>query len=267
MSRFPTFPPEDLSAAFAFRAELLGAARTRVFTHGELVHASRMLYGHPEGLSVYGVSAPRMTGRGLRLLGRTVIECTVDDHCVGFVEVLAGCRAREPRMRPGFVADLFCGSGNFGWHLGRRLGLPVFAAELDPAVHAATRHNVEVMDLAIELRHADYRQLLDELPAHSAGDIYVVEPPWGPAYTEHGLDFEATAPPVPEILSAIQHSRAGRQCLVVTQTIVVGAHDQVTRPSLARCFRNARHLASFCPPTTTLRGGVGMEFHVYVLPG
>ena len=119
----------DLTAAFAFRAELLGAARTRVLTGDELVQASRLIYGRPEWLSVYGVPAPQMTGRGLRLLGRTTIECSVDGHCADFAEAFAARLNDEPQMTPGFVADLFCGSGNLGWHLGKRLNLPLAAVK------------------------------------------------------------------------------------------------------------------------------------------
>lgn len=265
VSEFPACTPDDLIAAFAFRAELLGAARTRVLTGDELVQAGRLIYGRPEELSVYGVPAPQMAGRGLRLLGRTTIECSVDGHCVDFAEALAARLDDEPQMTPGFVADLFCGSGNFGWHLGKRLGLPVFAAELDPAVYAATRHNFQVMGINVHLSHTDYRDLLEKLPSHRPGDIYVVEPPWSDALTERGLNLEATSPPVPEILAAIQASRTSQPFLIVVQTIIIKSSDQITHESLARCFRDARHLASITPPAT-LPGEAEIEFHVYALP-
>jgi hypothetical protein len=255
-----------LRAEFALRAELLGAARTRVLGEDELVHAGRMFYGRPEGLSVYGVPAPSMVRRGLRLLGRTAIECSVDEHCADFAAAVATHLAGEPDLAPGFVADLFCGSGNLGWHLGTRLGLPVFAAELDPGVYAATRHNFEVMGIDVDLRHGDYRDLLTDLPSPRVGDIHLVEPPWGPALTERGLDLAATDPPVPEILASIRASRAGVPCLVVLQVVVVGPADTTTRPSLARCFAGARHVTTI-HPTAATPGGATVEFHVYELPG
>jgi 16S rRNA G966 N2-methylase RsmD len=257
--------PDDLTAAFAFRAQLLGAARTRALTGDELVQAGRVLYGRPDGLSVYGVPASQMALRGLRLLGRTTIECSVDEHCAPFAEALAVCLGDEPRLTPGFVADLFCGSGNFGWHLGNRLDLPVFAAELDPSVYAATRHNFHAMDITVDLSQTDYRDLLNKLPACSPGDIYVVDPPWGHALTERGLNLEATSPPVPEILTAIHASRTGQPCLIVIQTMTMKSRDHITHETLARCFRNARHLSSITS-SATLAGEAENEFHIYTLP-
>jgi hypothetical protein len=206
-----------------------------------------------------------MADRGLRLLGRTTIECSVDDHCTAFADAFAVRLDDELGMAPGFVADLFCGSGNFGWHLGKRLGLPVFAAELDPCVYAATRHNFQVMGITVNLSHIGYHELLDRLPAPSPGDIYVVAPPWGDAFTERGLVLEATSPPVPEILAAIQSARVGTACLIVVQVMVTGSGDQITRESLARCFHDARYLASITSPAT-LPGEAKVEFHVYALP-
>jgi 16S rRNA G966 N2-methylase RsmD len=265
VSESPAHTSGDLTAAFAFRAELIGAARTRVLTGDELVQASRLIYGCPEVLSVYGVPAPQMTGRGLRLLGRTTIECSVDSHCAEFAEAFAVHLDNEPQVTPGFVADLFCGSGNFGWHLGKRLDLPVFAAELDPTVYAATQRNFQIMGISVHLSHTDYRDLLNNLPAHRPGDIYIVEPPWGDALTERGLNLEATAPPVPEILTAIRASRTSQPCLIVVQAIIIKSNDHITHESLDRCFRNARHLLSVTPPTT-LPGEAEIELHVYALP-
>lgn len=254
----------SLGAALALRAELLGPARTRVLTGDELCHAGQVFHGRPEGLSLYGVPAPSMVRSGLRLLGRTAIECSVDDHCAPFAEALAACLAREPDLSPGYVADLFCGSGNIGFHLRARLGLPVFAAELDPAVHAATRHNFRVLGLDLDLRHADYRELLACLPPPRAGDVVVVEPPWGAALTRSGLDVTATEPPVPAILADIRAARAGVPCLVALQVVVVGTEDTITRPSLRRCFAGARHLLAV-PAPASFATGATVEFHVYAV--
>jgi len=244
---------------FELRAELLGNSRNRSLTGPELVRAGRLVYGRPAGLSLYGVPAPRMAGLGLRLLGRTTIECSVDAHVQSVADVLAFADFGVPVRGAGFVADLFCGSGNFGHHLGRRLRKPVYASELDPLVHAATRHNFDVLGITVDLRPVDYRDLLGRLPVSGEGDVYIVEPPWGPAFTADGLDLTRTAPPVPEILDDIRRSRLGMPCVVAIKT-----NDQIAGDSLARSFRGAHHLASVSP-NPILPTGANMDFHLYLL--
>jgi Conserved hypothetical protein 95 len=244
---------------FELRAELLGGSRTRVLDGSELVAAGRLIYGRPEGFAVYGVPSPQMAARGLRLLGRTTIECSVDTYVMPIADLLADADLGVPIATGGFVADLFCGSGNIGFHLGRRLGKPVYASELDPAVYAATRHNIDVLGIDVELNLMDYRDLLGKLPTSGDADVYVVEPPWGPAFTANGLDLACTTPPIPEILRDILRSRQDRPCVVVIKT-----NDQIANDSLALSFRGARHLATVTPPPA-LPVGANMDFHLYLL--
>ncbi|MFJ8695655.1 methyltransferase domain-containing protein [Streptomyces roseolilacinus] len=245
------------AAYFAFREELLGASRTRVLDGKELCEAGRLIYGSPEGLSLYGVPAPEMEGLGLRFLGRTTIECSVDAYSAAVARAVAELQAAMPPAQSAMVVDLFCGSGNFGHHLGTHLGRPVFASELDPAVFAATRHNLDRIDSAIKLHEGDYRDLLGKLPPRSPQDTYVVEPPWGPAFTAAGLDLTCTSPPVPEILKDILRSRDGQPCLVIIKT-----NDQIAHDSLNTAFKDAVHLRTVTPEPT-LPYGANMDFHIY----
>jgi hypothetical protein len=253
-------PPATTSTTrddyFGFRARLLGEARNRLLTGTELTTAGRLIYGQPEGLSLYGIPSPLMAALGLRLLGRTTIECSVDAYLRPVADALA---AETIERDCAFVADLFCGSGNFGFHLGLRLGKPVYASELDPLVHAATQHNFDVLGIDTALSLTDYRDLLGTLPVRGDGDVYIVEPPWGPAFTADGLDLTRTAPPVPEIVDDIRQSRSGAPCLVAIKT-----NDQIAGDSLSRSFADARHLASITP-IPVLPRGANMDFHLYSL--
>ncbi|MEZ7129044.1 class I SAM-dependent methyltransferase [Nonomuraea sp. AD125B] len=249
--------PATQAGYFQLRAELLGPSRTRLLTGPELIQVGLQVYGAPAAFSLYGVPAPEMAGCGLRLLGRTAIECTVDAYAAPVAAALA---ERVPAAgRPPLVADLFCGSGNLGRHLAAALGVRAHASELDPAVHAATRHNLTALGIDIDLRLEDYRDLLGRLTPHGPHDTYVVEPPWGPAFTEQGLDLTATAPPVPEILADITASRQGAPCLIVIKT-----NDRIAHDSLQRCFAAAEHLASITP-APTLPAGANMDFHLFRL--
>ncbi|MDN3261945.1 RsmD family RNA methyltransferase [Streptomyces sp. CSDS2] len=253
------------AAYFAFRALLLGELRTTVLTGEQLCEAGRLIYGRPEGLSLYGIPATGMEAAGIRLLGRTTIECCVDEYAAAVAEALTALHATvadgggdtgEP-----LVLDLFCGSGNFSHHLATRLGVTVHAAELDPAVHDATAHNLTRVDTRTRLYLSDYRDLLGKHPARGPRDTYFVEPPWGPAFTPAGLDLTRTSPPVPEILDDIRHARAGMPCLVAIKT-----NDHIAHDSLAHSFAGHRHLRTITP-AATLPHGANMDFHIFRLDG
>ncbi|GAB7184281.1 hypothetical protein ATKI12_4112 [Kitasatospora sp. Ki12] len=162
--------PVDSAAYFDLRARLLGPLRNRPLTSGQLCEVGRIVCGHPDGLSLYGIPAPRMAAHGIRLLGRTALECVKDPHpalvAAALTDVLAGLPVSGARP---VIADLFCGSGNLGHQLGRllgpRFGHRVLATELDPLVHAATRHNLTLVDSPVRLHHAGYRDLLHTLAA------------------------------------------------------------------------------------------------------
>ncbi|MEU9352554.1 class I SAM-dependent methyltransferase [Streptomyces griseoloalbus] len=248
------------AAYFALRDRLLGPLRNRFLTADQLCEAGRLMCGRPEHLSLYGIPAPEMDARGIRILGRTAVECTKDPHPVDIAGVIAGIEATAPGADgEAMVVDLFCGSGNIGHHLGRCLGRPVHACELDPVVYEAGRRNLDRVGSTVQLRHADYRDLLGSLPARSERDIYIVEPSWGRAFTPEGLDLTRTSPPVPEIIGDIQRSRGHVPCLVVIET-----SDRLVHGSLETWCRNAVHLRTLVPkpfpPHLT-----GSRFHFYRL--
>ncbi|MGW0917190.1 class I SAM-dependent methyltransferase [Streptomyces sp. NPDC002784] len=245
------------AAYFAFRDELLGPLRAVVLTGQQLCEAGRLLYGRPEGLSLYGIPAPEMELQGIQLLGRTAIEAVTDSHAAAVASATAEVC---PPGGNAMVVDLFCGSGNFALHLGRRLGRPVYASEIDPGVYRTTRNNLhKIGDSTLELNPLDYRALLAKLPSRSDHDIYAVEPPWGPAFTAAGLDLARTGPPVREIIEDIHRSRNGRPCLIAIKT-----NDQIAHDSLTRCFTDAQHLRSLTP-SPTLPPGANMNYHIYRL--
>lgn len=251
------------AAYFAFRDRLLGDLRTTILTGEQLCEAGRLIYGDPAGLSLYGIAAPDMAAKRITLLGRTVIECSIDAYTAPVADALAQLQAGTGPEGPDpdnpLIMDLFCGSGNFGYHLGQRLTRPVHAAELDPAVYGTTRNNFDRIGSAITLHLTDYRHLLGQLPARSTHDTYVVEPPWGPAFTADGLDLIRTAPPVPEILDDIRRSRDGLSCHIAIKT-----NDRIAHDSLTRSFTGARHLRRITPEPC-LPHGANMDFHLYEL--
>ncbi|MEQ4725075.1 hypothetical protein [Nonomuraea sp. B19D2] len=241
---------------------LLGPWRTTELTGAQLCEVGEIVHGAPERFSLYGVAAPAMAAAGLRILGRTAAECCVDTMARAVAHTIADLHG-PPDGRDGpLVAELFCGSGNLSLHLGRVLNLPVHAAELDPLVHHATRHNLSRMGAPTRLRLIDYRDLLSQLPARGPRDTYIVEPPWGPAITPAGLDLLGTSPPVPEILADILRARGHQPCLIAIKTI-----DHILHDSLNVAFADAHHLRTIASEWP-FPDGTRMQFHFYRLgPG
>ncbi|NJP93888.1 hypothetical protein HCN51_31370 [Nonomuraea sp. FMUSA5-5] len=236
---------------------LLGPYRTTELTGAQLCEIGEVVYGAPERFSLYGVAAPAMAATGLRVLGRTAAECCADIMATAVADTVADLHGPPGEHDRPLVAELFCGSGNLSLHLGRRLGVPVHAAELDPLVHRATSHNLALMGAATRLELIDYRELLPRLPARGPRDTYIVEPPWGPAISPDGLDLLGTSPPVPEILADILRARDGRPCLVGIKTI-----DRILHDSLNAAFAGARHLRTIANERA-FPDGARMQFHFY----
>lgn len=163
-------------------------------------------FGDPDYVSIYGLRPAEWYGRGIRLLGRTAVECTRD--------VLAGAIGREIAGEVGCLAparlirvlDPFAGSCNtLHWILQHLPGSEGVGFELDPVVFELTRRNLASLGCPIELLHGSYETLLARcsVPADAALVVFVA-PPWGNALDEKlGLDLRRTTPPITEVVDRV----------------------------------------------------------------
>lgn len=256
----------------AFRQQVLAADQSIPATVQQLRMAGRLLYGQDSLFQLYGLSIEELVTRGFIISPRTMTECTIDAH----VECLLRCVAdivgssAEPSgfngARP-VVYDLFCGSGNISYHIGRHLNRPVFASDLDPGVYKATKHNLALLEaptystgagFSFALSLTDYRNTLDCQPLmHYPSDLCIIEPPWGSAASPDGLDLTKTTPPVQEIMAEIERRRAGVPCYVVLKAL-----RNITNNSLEVAMAKATPIQVIqCSPMY----GYGVDFHVYRL--
>jgi hypothetical protein len=242
--------------------DFLGAGRNRALTEAELIAVGRILYGSSKHLAMYGVPALLMETAGLRILARTAVEGMVDVYCKAVVDLVRrSVVAATGALGQLMVVDLFCGSGNIGFHLERELNAEVYASELDPYVYTTTRRNLGQVNCGIALRNVNYRELLNDVTPRGSRDIYVVDPPWNEGISERGLDFDTTSPPLPEILAAIRNSRSGRPCIVI-----IKACPKLAKDSLARAVGNAEQLSCITSVPTLPSTAASPHFYVYTLP-
>jgi hypothetical protein len=163
-------------------------------------------FGDPDYVSIYGLRPAEWYGRGVRLLGRTAVECTRD--------VLGDAIGREIAGEVGGLAaagricvlDPFAGSCNtLHWILHHLPGSEGVGFELDPVVFELTRRNLAILGRPIELLHGSFETLLDgcTVPEDAALVIFVA-PPWGTALDEErGLDLRRTTPPITEVIDRV----------------------------------------------------------------
>ena len=186
------------------RAHLLSAAkRDDIVDLEEVVRYGRDSSGDPDYVSLYGMTPPEWYARGVRLLGRTVVECTRDVLAQRIAaDVAAGLRGAPDVV----VVDPFAGSANTLYWLARRLGpRRAIGFERDPGVFAATRANLRAVGFGAELTMVDHDAGLRALRVADGERLAVfVAPPWGDALDPvTGLDLRRTQPPVVEILDLL----------------------------------------------------------------
>src|SRR5262249_33995749 len=157
--------------------------------------------------------------RGVRVLGRTAVECTRDalGDRIGFDVASVAKRMGKNQY---VVIDPFAGSCNtLFWILRHLPSSEGIGYESDRKVFDLTHRNLIAIGQLINLVHGDYAGLLDEL--HIPGDrglVVFVAPPWGAALDEvQGLNLCRTTPPIPEVIERVAHRFAASDILFAMQ--------------------------------------------------
>src|SRR5690348_7148962 len=103
------------------RALLLnGARRDAVLDLSEVQRYGHDSFGDPDYVAIYGMRPAEWYAKGVRMLGRTAVECTPDVLADAIGRDVAAIAARATAARP-LVLDPFAGSGNTLYWLLRHL--------------------------------------------------------------------------------------------------------------------------------------------------
>lgn len=202
------------------RALLLhGAKRNEVLTLEDVRRYGTDSFGDADYVRIYGMTPGEWYRRGIRLLGRTAVECTRDALADRIGRDIGAVAATMPGATRR-VIDPFAGSCNtLYWILKHVPGSSGIAFELDPQVFALSRKNTAHLDRPIELVEGNYRSLLASRRfPEDCGMIFFVAPPWGTALDEiRGLDLRRTTPPITEIVGEIVAQFPRHKLLFATQ--------------------------------------------------
>jgi hypothetical protein len=188
------------------RLLLAGSKRNEILELWEVQRYGSDSYNDAHYVSIYGMPPEEWYARGVRLLGRTTVECTRDDLGSAIGLDTAAVAGKASNVAETLVIDPFVGSGNtLYWllhHMPRASGL---GFELDSTVFQLTRQNLALLSLPIDVRNIDYASGLSAV--HATADHLVVAfvaPPWGTALNEvSGLDLRRTEPPVAGIVDLL----------------------------------------------------------------
>jgi hypothetical protein len=195
-------PPND---SYNRSLLLAGAKRNAVLQLWEVEQYGRDSFGDRDYVSIYGMRPADWYRRGVRLLGRTAVECTRDSLAARIAGSLTELVARSS-LTTTLVVDPFAGSANTLCWLVRNLPRTrAIGFESDPGVFELTRRNISTLGLPLEIRQTDYVAGLGDLTA-SSDELLVVflAPPWGDALSDtRGLDLARTSPPISEITDII----------------------------------------------------------------
>lgn len=224
--------PESIPEPVHDRALLLhGPKRDAVLSLREVQQYGIDSFSDADYVRIYGMPPAEWFGRGIRLLGRTAVECTRDALGDLIGRDVGAIAAKAPATTRFVVIDPFAGSCNtLYWILRHVPGSEGIAFELDAQVHELTKRNIAGLDRKIELSHGDYLSLLEShrFPL-DCGLIVFVAPPWGTALDEAaGLDLRRTTPPITGVIRAFARLYADHEILFATQV-----YEKVNPDSLA----------------------------------
>lgn len=213
------------------RYVLLGPKRNAALELWEVQRYGTDSFGDPDYVSVYGRRPADWYAQGIRLLGRTAVECTRDPLADAIGRDVAAVVATAPRTAGTLVIDPFTGSGNTLYWLVRHLpGARGLGFELDPGVFELTRRNLAALALPLDVVHTDYASGLGAATV-PAGQLVVafIAPPWGDALSPtSGLDLRRTTPPISEVVDLLVQ-RVGQNPLLCA----VQVYESVDPASLA----------------------------------
>ena len=168
-----TSDPGHLGKQAYDRRFMLGEKRDELLALREVRQYGRDSFGDPDHVSVYGLKPHDWYARGVRILGRTAVECT-PGRLAGLIGRDVPAVARAAAGASPMVVDLFAGSGNtLSWikrHAGARRAI---GFELDNVVFELASKNLRITGLGIDLRHDSYQHGLQAL-GQPGGDLQIV---------------------------------------------------------------------------------------------
>jgi hypothetical protein len=206
---------------------LFGPYRERVLELWQVERYGAEAFGHSDAISLYGMRPADWHARGIRLMGRTAVECTRDDLAQVIATDVARLAAEAPTPAAPLVVDPFGGSANTLYWLQRMIpGSTGVGFEIDPVIGEHTAHNLAVVGAPLSLVGVDYAQGMASIkPKPGQLVVVYVAPPWGHAFDGRTLDLAHTEPPAGDIVDVVTKALPDSPLLVAVQAFENLDHD------------------------------------------
>jgi hypothetical protein len=142
------------------RALLLhGPKRDKVLTLEEVQQYGIDSFSDPDYVQIFRMAPSVWYRQGVRLLGRTAVECTRDALASRIGRDIASIAIKHPQAAHFMVIDPFAGSCNtLYWILRHVPNSQGMACEFDRQVYELTKRNIAGLDKTIDLQHGDYNR-------------------------------------------------------------------------------------------------------------
>jgi len=199
---------------------LFGPKRNQVLELWEVQRYGADSYGDEDYVSIYGMRPADWYAKGVRVLGRTAVECTRDELGDVIGQDVAAIAAKHSTGAQIVIVDPFAGSANtLHWLLRHLPTAKGIGFESDAGVAELTQQNIAALDLSIKIMHVDYASGLARL-AIAPDELLIafIAPPWGDALDSAlGLDLRRTLPPITEIVDVLLHASPQNHLLCAIQ--------------------------------------------------
>jgi hypothetical protein len=130
--------------------------RNEVLALAEVEQYGRDSFGDPDYVHIYGLKPADWYARGIRILGRTAVECT-RDRLADAIACDVAAVAKSAADITGVVAvDPFAGSANTLFWIACRLRARCVGFELDESIFETSVGNLAAVGADVELVHGDY---------------------------------------------------------------------------------------------------------------
>jgi hypothetical protein len=229
---------------------LEGAKRNDVLDLTEVQRYGIESWGDPDYVCIYGLRPADWYGRGIRILGRTAVECTRDQLADNIGREIFRVAKSAPLTTRSLVLDPFTGSGNtLYWMLRHLPDAHGLGFEQDPVVFQLTTRNLAILNVSIEVSNCDYRMGLSNLNvAQDQLLIAFIAPPWGNALNKStGLDLRRTSPPIPEIVDFVI-SIAGKNPLLCAIQVYEALNPESVAELMPRFCWSAKRMYGLNAP-------------------
>lgn len=230
-------PKTRSSESDAYRNELLGPKKGKVLDLDEVLRAGEKIFDDPNYIQLYGMLPQTYHEMGLRIAGRTAIECTVDRHAVSIANVVRKVMQQHFPEQRLTVVDLFTGSGNLLYHVAEITSASLaIGFESDSSVYNLTRTNFQKLGFQAIFKLGRFQTLFrPNLLPEDQPCIVIIDPPWDAGFSfDTGLDLGFTSPPVKDILNWVKNQLPHQETICVTKTYELLLEESVQE--IASCY-------------------------------